>query len=121
MGEWNEDMRLMKERLDLAQSVPQAAQAIVDMISAHTGAIDALEGSYRFAPADGEGAAFRLSAGRMLPLDDSEPADVTVGGQTQAMLDVLRGTHNPVKLLLTGKLKVKGDKSLLLKVAKLIV
>ena len=119
MSEFGEDMRLLKERLDLAESVPQAAQAIVDMMAKHPDAIAGIAGSYRFAPADGEGAAFRLCGGKVTTLADGEDADVTVGGKQQAMLDVLRGSHNPVKLLVTGKLKIKGDIGLLLKVAKL--
>ncbi len=121
MASWNEDMRRMKERLDLAQSVPEAAGAIVEMMTAHPEAIATLEGSFRFAPSDGDGAAYCLTGGQVTPLAESEPADVTVSGQTTAMLDVLRGTQNPVKLLLTGKVKVKGDKGLLLKVAKLVM
>lgn len=117
MSTWNDDVRTLHERMNEAQSVTQAVGDIQQLMSGHRAELSDITGSYRFVPKGENAIGVRITQGEVSALGADEVADVTVSGDGSAMLGVLRGTVNPIKAILTGKLKVRGNFALIKRLA----
>ena len=120
MATWQEDVTALQERMKTETSIATALGDIIATMSEHSDELKDVTAAYRFCPKESEAVGVRLTNGVVSPLDDSEAADVTVSGSGEAMLHVLSGTLNPLKAILLGKLKVKGNMALLVKLANMI-
>lgn len=95
--------------------------AVTGALSRHPDALAGLTSRYRIQITDAnEHRAFALEGGTYRPLADSDLVDVTVQGREEALLRVFRRQLSPMSALLTGKIKVKGDKAALLRFAEFL-
>lgn len=95
--------------------------AVTGALSRHPDALAAITSRYRIQITDAnEQRAFALDGGTYRSLADSDPVDVTVQGREDALLRVFRRQLSPMAALLTGKLKVQGDKAALIRFAEFL-
>ncbi len=78
----------------------------------YTYRIVATDTEYRFA--------FALSQGQFSELSLSSPVDVTVSGKDIHLLSVFQRKLSPMKALLLGRVRVEGNQSALLQLAKFL-
>lgn len=97
-------------------TLSEAGEKLLAALSKNPDAIEDLTASYRIAATDtGAELAFRVTAGVTAPLSQDEEAEVTVTGTEQYLTRLLRGELAPLPALLTGKIRLKGDKAKLLR------
>lgn len=119
MQELRQDMRALRQ--SAGASLAETARLFCEALRRHPEAHAALAGRYRLQTTDtGFHLAFSLSEDGFLPLEETEPADVTVLGTEKELLRLIRGQSNPGRALLLGRLKVRGDLTALQKFAQIL-
>ena len=102
-------------------SLPELMEAICAVLQRHPGELAHLTHSYRLVSADtGYTLAFGLESGVFARLDDAQAVDVEITGKEQNLLAVFQRKIAPLTALLLGRVKLKGDKSALLKLAEFL-
>lgn len=106
---------------DRQGSLPQLMGAIGAVLQAHPQALAHLTHSYRLVSADtGYTTAFALTAGVFQWLPENQAVDVEISGKEQSLLAVFQRKLPPLKALLLGKIKLKGEKAALLKLGEFL-
>ena len=87
-------------------------------LARHPDALAGITGRYAVLAADtGFACAFALSSGVFSPLAPDAPVDVSIVGGEADLLAVFRHELAPLKALLGGKVRVRGDRAALLRLA----
>lgn len=106
---------------DRQGSLPELMEAIGVVLAAHPQALAHLTHSYRLISADtGYTTAFALTAGAFAWLPEGQSVDVEITGKERDLLAVFQRKVAPLKALLLGKVKLKGDKAALLKLGEFL-
>lgn len=115
------DIRALRQSVGAESSLADVAAKLCALLQSHPEALGAVAGRYRLQTTDtGFQLAFEASEGAFTPLSPAEPADVCIQGPEKELLRLIRGESDPMRALLLGRLKVRGDIRLLQKFAKLL-
>ena len=102
-------------------SLPALMDAICGVLQRHPQELAHLTHSYRLVSTDtGYTLAFGLTEGVYARLPEGQAVDVEVIGKEQNLLAVFQRKVAPLSALLLGRLKLKGDKSALMKLAEFL-
>ena len=106
---------------DRRGSLPELMEAICAVLQRHPQALAHLTHSYRLVSTDtGYTTAFALTAGAFQWLPGPQAVDVEISGKEHNLLAVFQRKLDPLKALLLGRIKLKGDKAALLKLGELL-
>lgn len=100
------------------QTLPVLMDGVCAALARHPDALAGITGRYAVLAADtGFTCAFALSSGVFSPLAPDAPVDVSIVGGEADLLAVFRHELAPLKALLGGKVRVRGDRAALLRFA----
>lgn len=106
---------------DRQGTLGQLMDAICSVLGRHPDQLAGMTHSYRLLASDsGYATAFGLQDGVLERLDDLRPVEVTVIGKEADLLAVFQRKLPPLKALLLGRIKVKGNKTALLKLGEFL-
>lgn len=101
----------------LAALVP----ALCDVLRRNGDSLAGVTYAYRLVATDtGYVCAFSLEDGQFAERSPDDPTDVTVSGPESNLLAVFQRRLNPAAAMLFGKIKVRGSKAALLKLAEFL-
>jgi hypothetical protein len=102
-------------------SLPELMDAICAVLQRHPQELAHLTHSYRLVSTDtGYTTTFGLTEGVFARLPEDQAVDVEVTGKEQNLLAVFQRKVAPLTALLLGRVKLKGDKSALVKLAEFL-
>ena len=118
MADFSEDIQTMYALADLGTSLPRLIEALLEVLKRHPEELKGITASYGIYAVDtGFAKAFALVGGELSLLAPGDTAEVMVSGTAENLLLVFQRKLTPVKALLLGKVKVKGNRGALLKLA----
>ena len=116
-----QEIRALRQRVGADASLADVAAGLTALLQSHPEAMGVLAGRYRLQTTDtGFHLAFEASNAGLAPLSPADAVDVCVQGSEKELLKLIRGEGDPMRALLLGRLKVRGDVRLLQKFAKLL-
>lgn len=115
------EIRALRQSVGTDASLADVAAKLCALLQSHPEALGAVAGRYRLQTTDtGFQLAFAASEGSFTPLSPADSVDVCIQGSEKELLKLVRGESDPMRALLLGRLKVRGDIRLLQKFAKLL-
>lgn len=116
-----QEIRALRQSAGAGASLTDVAAELSAALQSHPEALGALAGRYRLQTTDTDfHLAFEASEAAFTPLSPTDAVDVCVQGSEKELLKLIRGESDPMRALLLGRLKVRGDIRLLQKFAKLL-
>lgn len=114
-----QEIRALRQSAGADASLADVAAGLTAVLQSHPEATGALAGRYRLQTTDtGFHLAFEASGAGLVLLSPSDAVDVCVQGAEKELMKLIRGEGDPMRALLLGRLKVRGDIRLLQKFAK---
>jgi len=112
------DLRALYREAGDGQTLPVLMDGVCAALARHPDALAGITGRYAVLAADtGFACAFALSSGVFSPLAPDAPVDVSIVGGEADLLAVFRHELTPLKALLGGKVRVRGDRAALMRFA----
>lgn len=112
------DLRALYREAGDGQTLPVLMDGVCAALARHPDALAGITGRYAVLAADtGFACAFALSSGVFSPLAPDAPVDVSIVGGEADLLAVFRHELAPLKALLGGKVRVRGDRAALMRFA----
>ena len=109
------DLRALYREAGDGQTLPVLMDGVCAALARHPDALAGITGRYAVLAADtGFACAFALSSGVFAP---DAPVDVSIVGGEADLLAVFRHELAPLKALLGGKVRVRGDRAALMRFA----
>lgn len=119
--DFREDLAALYRTVDEASTLNEVVEPLAALLSRHPDTLAHITASYRLSPTDSpESFAFALHGGKLERLAQSAPTDVTVIGASESLMAVFQKKLSPMAALLRGKVRIKGNKGALLKLAELL-
>ena len=116
MAGLREEIRRVYDMAEEEDSLPALMEAICLAMDRHGDELRGVTYRYRLHATDtGYEKAFGLRDGVFEKLDGQDTVDVTVSGLEAQLIQVLRRKLAPLKALVLGRIKVRGDKAALLR------
>lgn len=116
-----QEIRALRQSVGAGASLADVAAGLTALLQSHPEAMGALAGRYRLQTTDsGFHLAFEAAESAFTPLSPTDAVDVCVQGSEKELLKLIRGEGDPMRALLLGRLKVRGDIRLLQKFAKIL-
>ena len=118
---FEKDIQAMYAMADEGIALNELIEAVLAVLSRHEDELRGITHRYRLSAADtGYQKAFALTDGRVSLLQEGDSTDVTITGPEKNLLLVFQRKLAPLKALVLGKIKVKGDKGALVELAKFL-
>ena len=118
MAGFSEDIQAVYALADLGTSLPRLIEAILEVLKRHPEELKEITASYGIYAVDtGFAQAFALAGGKLSLLAPGDAAEVTISGTAENLLLIFQRKLTPVKALLLGKVKIKGNRGVLIKLA----
>lgn len=116
-----QDVQALYAAVEHTDDLDAVLDGVLAVFSRHPEELRRVTGAFRLTNTeDARCWGFRLRQGEYAPLPLEAEADVCVLGKTDALLRVFKRQLSPVKALLTGKIKVVGQKKLLVQLAEFL-
>ena len=121
MRSLREDIQALYSAAERSEDLGALLEGVLAVFSRHPEELAEITGAFRLMDtANARSWGFRLTRGTYAALADTEAADVCVLGKPENLLRVFKREISPVKALLTGKVRVSGNKGLLLKLGEFL-
>ncbi len=112
------DIRAMYTLAEKCATLPELVPALYAVLRRNGESLAGISHTYRLTASDtGYASAFALRSGTFAELGPNAPVDVTITGKDAALLAVFQRRLSPAVALITGKMKLTGNKAALMQLA----
>lgn len=118
---FRQDIQQLYLLADASATLADFIPSLTVVLSRNEESLNGFSYAYRIVATDTEYRyAFALTQGQFSELTPASPVDVTVSGKDIHLLSIFQRKVSPMKALLLGRVRVEGNQSALLQLAKFL-